>query len=1128
MSMPDIERLRSIKTFPSLVKYLRDELDWPIESDDFEEITFDYAPEELGLDAETAVKIKEVRQLRPLTTNQPWGIFFVNFEPKRMPVVVLRRILRSLVVKKRQSANKAQQAAWKLHDLLFISSYGESDHRDITFAHFAEESELGDLPTLRVLGWDDEDTALHLEHTDRELREKLRWPADDRDLEAWRRHWSAAFTLRHKEVISTSKELAEHLAALAIKIRKRANAVLRVESETGPFRKLYAAFREALVHDLKEDDFADMYAQTISYGLLTARVSRPEGLVAENLRDMVPVTNPFLKELLETFLTVGGRRGKIDFDELGVSEVVQMLRDAKMKEILLDFGDRNPEEDPAIHFYELFLKEYDPEKRMKRGVFYTPRPVVSFIVRSVDEILHKEFGLRDGLADTSTWGEMAKLHKDLEIPAGVSPDEPFVRILDPATGTGTFLVEVIDIIHRTMLSRWRKEGHMALEFQNLWNEYVPRHLLPRLYGFELMMAPYAIAHMKIGLKLHETGYRFGSNERARIYLTNTLEEPKDLSDVFESMAPALAHEARAVNDIKRHQCFTVIVGNPPYSGESANNIPWVRDLVNSKYQYIEGKKVEEKGKKNWLLDDYVKFIRYSHFLTEPLPGAVIGLITNHSYLDNPTFRGMRYSLIRDFTSLYLLDLHGNYKKGETSPDGSKDENVFDIQQGVCIGIFVKNRLLKSPATRGGAISVSDLWGLRDKDKSPWLSANTCHSPQFSRAEPDNQFFFFKKAGPRNDDYQSWPQLNAIFGVSGNGIITAHDDFSIAFDDTELSKRLDIYVDTRLSDSQVLERLHLRENSMWTIGHSRKALRLSRSQKLFVGVLYRPFDIRRTFFHKSVVFNLRLPVMKHMVAGGNLALICSRMTKGETFAHVFVSRVISEAILLSSKTSNNAFCFPLNLREDEQDTPLLSRGTSRFRSNLSTTVTCPVSPETTSKPGESEVSADNMRVFNYIYAILHSPSYRDRYAEVLKVDFPRLPLSENVELFRALAHLGNELVSLHLLERPTLDQHITKFVGSSQQEIEKISYSDRTVWINKTRTSGFRGVPEPVWNFHIGGYQVCEKWLKDRKGRILSKVDIEHYHRIVVALNETLRLMAEVDKVIEVHGGWPGAFITSKN
>jgi hypothetical protein len=273
---------------------LRDELVWPLESDDFEELTFDYAPEELGLDAETAVKVKEIKQLRPLTSKQPWGIFFVNFAPKQLPIVALRRILSTLVIKKRQSANQPHQAAWRLHDLLFISSYGESEHRDITFAHFAEEHGTGDLPTLRLLGWDDEDTKLKLDFVERELKEKLRWPDDENDIAVWRKKWSEAFRLRPREVITTSQRLAIRLAELARSIRKRANNVLAVESDKGPLRKMHAAFKEALIHDLGTDDFADMYAQTISYGLLTARFSRPAGLVADNLADMVPVTNPFL------------------------------------------------------------------------------------------------------------------------------------------------------------------------------------------------------------------------------------------------------------------------------------------------------------------------------------------------------------------------------------------------------------------------------------------------------------------------------------------------------------------------------------------------------------------------------------------------------------------------------------------------------------------------------------------------------------------------------------------------------------------------------------------------------------------------------------------------------------------
>ncbi|MCX5862136.1 MAG: hypothetical protein NTW27_08455 [Deltaproteobacteria bacterium] len=387
MSSPEVQRLQAIRSFPSLVKYLRDELDWPIESENFEDLTFDYEPEELGIDAKTAVKIKEIKQLRPLASHQPWGIFFVNFEPKRLPIVVLRRILRSLVVKKRSMAAMAHRPTWQLHDLLFISSYGESEDREITFAHFNEPRDraVGDLPTLKVLGWDDDDTALKLDHVVQTLSSKLRWPEDGIDPEVWREHWSDAFVLRHREVIRTSRDLAMKLADLAKSMRKRANVILKYESEQGPLRELHKAFQTALIHDLTQDDFADMYAQTIAYGLLAASVSRPMGIIADNLKDMVPITNPFLKEIMGTFLSAGGRKGKIDFDELGIQDIVDLLNspDTHMEDVLRDFGNRTMQEDPVIHFYELFLKEYDLEKKVRRGVFYTPQPVVSYIVRSV-------------------------------------------------------------------------------------------------------------------------------------------------------------------------------------------------------------------------------------------------------------------------------------------------------------------------------------------------------------------------------------------------------------------------------------------------------------------------------------------------------------------------------------------------------------------------------------------------------------------------------------------------------------------------------------------------------------------------------------------------------------------------
>ena len=551
-------RLASIRSFDQLVAYLRDELDWPIGSDDFEELTFDYTPEELGIDANNAAKILEIKRLRPLVPGQPWGIFFVKFEPKRLPVVALRRILGKVAIKKRASANTSERQAWAADDLLFVSNYGEGKERRIAFAHFSKPLDSHDLPTLKVLGWDNLDTPLHLDAVARELNSHLIWPDDEGDPDAWRARWRAAFTLRHLEVISTSKALSERLAELARGIRDRIRTALTIETDSGPVTKLMKGFQALLVHDLDEAGFADMYAQTIAYGLLSARITDPARRTADDLVAHMR-TNPFLRELMQTFLHVAGRRGNadgsgIDFDELGISDVVELLDQANMEAVVRDFGDRNPQEDPVIHFYEHFLAAYDKEQKVSRGVYYTPRPVVSCIVRSVDELLRTEFGLADGLADTTTWREMAENHNDLKIPDGSSPDQAFVQILDPATGTGTFLVEVIDLIHGRMTQKWKSHGHDQVEVQALWNDYVPKFLLPRLHGYELLMAPYAIAHLKIGLKLYETGYHFENNERARVYLTNSLEPPGD-KQLTLTFLPALAREAHAVNEIKRNQRF---------------------------------------------------------------------------------------------------------------------------------------------------------------------------------------------------------------------------------------------------------------------------------------------------------------------------------------------------------------------------------------------------------------------------------------------------------------------------------------------------------------------------------------------------------------------------------------------
>jgi predicted helicase len=911
-------------------------------------------------------------------------------------------------------------------------------------------------------------------------------------------------------------------------------------------RKLQRAFQTALIHDLDDDDFADMVAQTITYGLFSVSVRRTfpgEGTAVT--REDIPhyiFTSPFLKEMMTTFLGLKSRKGKIDFDRLGIADITDVLQssDTKMDRILDDFNNRNPQEDPVIHFYELFLTEYDRQKKIQRGVFYTPQPVVSYIVRSVHELLQTEFGLADGLADTTTWGEMLKKHPDLKLPPltdepgekrSVSPDEPFVQILDPATGTATFLVEVIDVVHRTLAAKWKQQRLTDDQQRDAWNDYVPKHLLPRLHAFELMMAPYAIAHMKIGLKLAETGYRFGAEERARIYLTNALEPwVKQLPLIgFD----ALAHEAAAVNEIKRYKRFTVVIGNPPYSGESMNKGEWIRKLIDD-YMYVAGEHLNEKGKKNWLQDDYVKFLRFSQWLIQQSDIGVVGLITNHSYLDNPTFRGMRASLIDTFGGVSFLDLHGNSKKKEQCPDGSKDENVFDILVGVAVGLFVRTSC-KAPH----CVEHSEIWGLRPP-KYQRLLDSVNSSTNWNRLSPSLPFFVFtpQDVGVREEYERTW-KITEAFPHWGAGIITSRDHFIIDFDDQPIRERLEVFRNASITDDRVREELRISDNSMWSMAEARREFSAKPiNDELFVPCLYRPFDTRRIYFETNVVFNMRIQVMRHMLAGGNLGFNIGRagqvIDQGE-WNIIFCTPSIAEFNLF--RRGGNSL-IPLYIYPDTDNGQASLGSETERRPNLSHSFLKAFAvalgvPQKGAHQLPTGLTPED--IFHYAYAVFHSPGYRSRYAEFLKIDFPRLPLTGNLELFRALARLGGELTALHLVESPKLDKKRTEFIwgahapsraglGASPKPIvEKVSYSKNTVWIDKAQTTGFRGVPEDVWNFHIGGYQVCEKWLKDRKGRTLSKGDIVHYQKIVTAIAETIRLMKEIDKVIEKHGGWPGAF-----
>jgi predicted helicase len=1090
------ETLKHIRSFPSLIKFLRDDLDWPISTDDFEELTFDYTPEELGIDTANAAKIQEIKRLRPLSVSQPWGIFFIKFEPKRLPVVALRRILSKVALKKRASANDAERTAWATDDLLFISNYGEGESRQISFAHFSQDEAKKDLPALKVLGWDNLDTPLHLDHVAELLTDHLTWPDDEEDEEEWRKQWRSAFILRHLQVITTSKMLSVELAKLARSIRDRINTVLSIETENGSVTKLMAAFKEALVHDLDEDGFADMYAQTIAYGLLSARIANPSENTANDLAATMPVTSPFLKELMETFLHVGGRKGKtgsntgIDFDELGVSEVVELLDDANMEAVIREFGDRKPHEDPVIHFYEDFLAAYDKKQKVNRGVFYTPFPVVSYIVHSVDELLRTEFGLKYGIADTTTWGEITERISELEIPDGTEPGAPFVQILDPATGTGTFLVEVIDQINQTMTEKWKNEGQDSKKIGALWNEYVVKHLLPRLYGFELMMAPYAIAHMKIGLKLYETGYNFVNDERAQVYLTNALEPAQDFSETLAFAIPALAHEARTVSEIKLSKQFTVVIGNPPYSISSQNRSAWIQCLLQTYKKGLSEKKVN-------LDDDYIKFICAMENTLVSSGVGILGCITANSYLDGVTHRLMRRSILDSFQRFNIVNLHGNIRRKEKAPNGGKDENVFEIMQGVAIAFGRRLPGLER------SVGCRDIWGTRADKQNELLSGNDVYEPLVPQPE---HYLLIPNDATHVEIYESYPSLLELFFETGSGIQTKRDTVAIQRFQPDLKNVLEDIC--KLSGEKFGEKYSIPTMSAsWSVESARNDVENNPGRIIQIAV--RPFDIRWTYYTgRTNGFHARPRKSTPHLFINNLAIVAKRQTKEAEFSSAWVvNKPINEGFFsIDPRGRETIFPLWLDQKQDGDNSATLELGKV---CNL----------QINNLPMKYRDQNPN-EIFCYIYGVLNSTIYRSRFIQELKMAFPRIPFPNSHRVFKSVAELGENLCALHT--GPFVGPSRFTIEDSTEQPlVQNAEYKLNAIWLNKN--SRIECVPTMVWEYKIGGYQICEKWLKDRRNTELSISEVKNFQEILSVIEDTLELVAELDRALPKIENWDQEF-----
>jgi len=887
--------------------------------------------------------------------------------------------------------------------------------------------------------------------------------------------------------------LAEKMAHIAKQIKYSISLAYADEGkdETAKIHSQLNGFREVLISTLSRNEFADMVAQTICYGLFSAKCySLDQPLVRENANHFIPKTNPFLRQF---FNQLAG----IDLDERlvwAVEHLIAVLNRTDMGAILASFGKHTHKEDPVIHFYETFLSHYDPKLREVRGVYYTPEPVVSYIVRSVDLILRNQFNLRDGLADNSKINEVT--HK--------------VQILDPATGTGTFLHSVIAIIYEKFSKN-----------KGMWSNYVSQHLLPRVHGFELLMAAYTVAHIKLSLQLKDYGYDFASNERLRVFLTNTLDEAHGHQQTL--LSEWLSNEANAANEIKSNSPVMVIIGNPPYSGHSANPVKWIKDLLHgnngnvgkiANYFEIDDEPLNESNSK-WLNNDYVKFIRFAQWRIMQTGYGVLAFITSNSYLDSPTFRGMRQALMQDFDDIYILDLHGNSKKKELSPDGSVDKNVFDIKEGVAIGIFVRTGKATTSIAR---VHHAHLYGIRAA-KYQYLLENSLKTTQWTELRPQSPFYLFV---PQNTDlfpeYQQGWKITDVMTVNVLGFQTHRDYFAIAFEKQTMINRIRDMKDTELSDTQIIDKYSLIENDSWKVDKTRKSLRdLKDWENKIITCLYRPFDNRYCYFSEIIIDRTRRELQYHVFDRDNLCLNTVRQTKASSWQHALASKFPTSALCVEIKEGSTVF--PLYLYPLEKDEFINGNGnghkkeivrkpnfSDEFIADLETHLKLQFISE---DRGDFEKTISALDVFSYIYAVFHSPTYRNRYAEFLKMDFPRLPLIQDKEVFKQLSELGKQLISIHLMNAHIESNCCFPIKGSNI--VEKVDFKDNKIYINKTQY--FDNVKLSVWEFYIGGYQVCQKWLKDRKGRVLNYDDCTHYLYILAALEQTQSLMSQIDNTL---------------
>ncbi len=886
------------------------------------------------------------------------------------------------------------------------------------------------------------------------------------------------------QTIKSSKKLSEMMAGkarLLSDIIEKSLTSDNTNNEDSTLKDQMNAFKQILIHDITPKSFADVYAQTIAYGMFAARYHDPTlpTFSRQEAYELIPKSNPFLKKLF-------GYIAGLDVDDRIkwiVDDLVNIFLACDVCELLKDYGKGTKMEDPIIHFYEDFLAEYDPALRKARGVWYTPAPVVNFIVRAVDDILKTEFDLPQGLADTSK----TTIKVDMQ---GKKAEQEVhrVQILDPATGTGTFLAEVVKLIHKKF------EGQ-----QGIWSNYVENQLLPRLNGFELLMASYAMAHLKLDLLLTETGYKPSKDQRFKIFLTNSLEEHHP--DTGTLWANWLSSEANEANRIKRDTPVMCVIGNPPYSVSSTNKGEWIQNLIADYKKDLNERKIN-------LDDDYIKFIRYGQHFIDKNGSGILAYISNNSFIDGITHRQMRKSLLESFDKIYILDLHGSAKKNETALDGGKDENVFDIQQGVSLNIFIKT----SSKKKLSEVFHSELFGKREEKYSTLnsLNINSINWSKLNYKEPYN--FFVPRDYNSQNIYSKGFSIVDLFPNYNSGIQTKNDGLTIQFRKQEIEKVVTEFKEK--SETELKSKYKLTDTSGWTVKDAKNDLIQNNGE--YYKIYYRPFDIRHIYMTKKsggFVGRPRLDTMKHFFSGNNLGLISVRQQSTFNFQHILVSNTIMESGAISLQTKEWGYIFPLYIYPNESEQQLSLHSINRTP-NLNTEIVKQIVKNLNLTFINEKETTENtfapIDILDYIYAVLHSPTYREKYKEFLKIDFPRVPYPKDATTFWQLVKLGGEIRQIHLLESPTVEKHITQYPEDGTNIVTKPTYTNGKVYINDTQY--FNNVTDVAWNFYIGGYQPAQKWLKDRKDRKLEFDDILHYQKIIVALTETDRLMKEIDGI----------------